>query len=219
MGTEPRITGRCLLLAGGPIGDYAALRPLVRPGDFVLAADSGYRHAAPLGLTVDLLLGDFDSLGTPPAGVPIHTLPVEKDETDTLAAVRLAMRWGCRDFLILGAFGGRFDHSIANLITLREIVERGGRGMLADDRTRVHLLRGPETIRLPRMEGWSLSLFSMTDRCTGVCESGVHNPLDGYTLEAASSLGVSNAIDAAEARISLESGILAVIQAFDGNPS
>ena len=219
MGTEPRITGRCLLLAGGPIGDYAALRPLVRPGDFVLAADSGYRHAAPNTRSSVSAARRLRFIGDAPHR-GAHPYAAGREGRDRYPRGGAACdALGLPGFSHPGAFGGRFDHSIANLITLREIVERGGRGMLADDRTRVHLLRGPETIRLPRMEGWSLSLFSMTDRCTGVCESGVHYPLDGYTLEAASSLGVSNAIDAAEARISLESGILAVIQAFDGNPS
>ena len=218
MGTEQRITGRCTLLAGGPIGDYEEIRALVRPDDFILAADSGFRHAAPLGLDVDLLVGDFDSLGTPPAGVKIYTLPVEKDETDTLAAVRLAMGWGCKKFLILGAFGGRFDHSIANLITLREIAEAGGSGMLADDVTRVVVLKGPAALRLPRMPGWSLSVFSLSNCCKGLCERGVHYTLEDYTLPATSSLGVSNEIVEDEAEISLQSGCLSIILAKDGNP-
>ena len=84
--------------------------------------------------------------------------------------------------------------------------------------SRVVVLKGPAALRLPRMPGWSLSVFSLSNCCKGRCERGVHYTLEDYTLPATSSLGVSNEIVEDEAEISLQSGCLSIILAKDGNP-
>ena len=96
----------CVVFSGGPVRDPEALRPLIPEGAFMIAADAGYRLAAALGIRPDLLVGDFDSLEVLPDDVELVRLPAEKDETDTLAAVNLALGAGYDRFLILGAWGG-----------------------------------------------------------------------------------------------------------------
>ena len=83
---------RCFIFAAGT---FYGLRERPRPGDLVLAADAGYRACRQAGLVPDLLLGDFDSMEPPGGQASILQLPVEKDDTDTLAAVRTALEQGC----------------------------------------------------------------------------------------------------------------------------
>src|SRR5699024_12860734 len=66
--------------------------PISQPGDLILAADGGYRHCQAAGLRPDLLLGDLDSLETPPQALPVQTFPAEKDDTDTMLADRKSIR-------------------------------------------------------------------------------------------------------------------------------
>ena len=80
---------RCVILSGGERHPLAG----IRPGDFVVACDRGYAYAAAEGVRPDLVISDFDSYGGRVAeDVPVRRLPTEKDDTDTMAAVRFA--WG-----------------------------------------------------------------------------------------------------------------------------
>ena len=81
---------RCLIIAGG---DYAPIEP--DGGDFILACDKGYAWCVREGIVPDLILGDFDSYGGKlPEGVPVLRFPIEKDDTDTMLAVRWASEQG-----------------------------------------------------------------------------------------------------------------------------
>ena len=101
------------------------------------------------------------------------TVPVEKDDTDTLLAVRVALEKGYRDIRIYGAFGGRLDHTLANLATLEFLRQQGANGFLAGVRDCARMLLGGETLRLPARPDWSLSLFAWSPECTGVSAAGV----------------------------------------------
>ena len=108
----------------GPAGTTAV--------EAVIAADGGARHAAALGVAIDLWVGDGDSIGEDAlaaleaAGVPLERSPQDKDESDTELAIRAALRLGHDGVLILGALGGRIDHALAN-IGLLAMPELAGR--------------------------------------------------------------------------------------------
>ena len=122
---------RCFIFAAGT---FFGLRERPVPGDLVIAADAGYRVCQTAGVVPDVILGDFDSMEAPKAGDRIVRLPVEKDDTDTLAAVKLGLERGCTDFYLYGGTGGkRLDHTLANLQTLLYLRRRGARGYLYDD--------------------------------------------------------------------------------------
>ena len=187
------LTGpRCVILAGGPLEAPEALSRLwsPRPDDLVIAADGGLRHAGTLGVTPQLILGDMDSLdpGEVPPGAEIF--PVRKDDTDTMLAIKTGIRRGCREFLIFGALGGRLDHSYANIQGLAYLLDAGCRGMLLDGRHLVTMVRdGGVRISCPFRH---LSVFSYSDRCVGVGESGVSYTLEDGELTSSFPLGVSN---------------------------
>lgn len=97
-------------------GDYYDA-PVVPDGAFIVAADGGLDHVRGLGLTADVVIGDFDSLtGRRPAdGERTIALPAEKDDPDMLSALKIGWSHGCRTFHIHGGLGGRIDHTIANI--------------------------------------------------------------------------------------------------------
>ena len=79
---------RCFIFAAG---SFYGLRERPGPGDFVIAADAGYEICLKEGLQPDLLLGDFDSMEPPANFAQVRRLPVEKDDTDTLAALKVGL--------------------------------------------------------------------------------------------------------------------------------
>lgn len=199
---------KCLIVSGAPDCHI----PELRGTEFVIACDYGYRHAMDNGIRPDLVLGDFDSLGAVPEHLPHMTVPVEKDDTDTMLAVRVALEKGFRDIRIYGAFGGRLDHTLANLQTLEYLRLQGADGFLAGVSDCARMLCGGETLHLKKRPDWSLSLFAWSERCEDVSAAGVYYPLAHGTLTRSFPLGVSNHITAAEAEISCGSGMLLVMQ-------
>ena len=107
---------RCFIFAAGT---FYGLRERPAPEDLVIAADAGAIACQAAGLVPDVLLGDFDSMEPPGGSAKVVRLPVEKDDTDTLAAVRSALEQKFDTFYIYGGTGGkRLDHTLANLQTL-----------------------------------------------------------------------------------------------------
>ena len=200
----------CAILAGGP--EQGTPCEPVPDSAFILCADSGLHLAERLNRKPDLVLGDFDSLGAVPEHLQHMTVPVEKDDTDTLLAVRVALEKGYRDIRIYGAFGGRLDHTLANLATLEFLRQQGAEGFLAGVRDSARMLLGGETLHLKKRPDWSLSLFAWSECCTDVCERGVYYPLEHGSLTRSFPLGVSNHITAETAEISCGTGTLLVMQ-------
>lgn len=200
---------RCFIFAAGTF--YGLRERPGDPGDFVVAADAGYRTCLREGVAPDLLLGDFDSMEPPADFARVRRLPVEKDDTDTLAAIRAGLERGCTDFLIYGGTGGkRLDHTLANLQSLLFLRRRGALGFLYDDDFLWTVIENEEIRVKKRVEWGLLSVFCLGDRAEGVEESGVQYPLEDAVLTPDFPVGVSNHILESEARVRVRTGALAV---------
>lgn len=199
---------RCVILSAGPVADPAALRELLRPDDWFVAADGGLRLAQALGVRPEVLVADFDS-GREPEGdeLEIVRYPVEKDVTDTQAAVMLALERGYRDFLLLGCTGGRLDHMMGNLAVLLYIRRRGGSALLADENNRARLL-APGDYTVPVEKGFHLSLVPFGGDARGVTLRQVKYPLTDAVLSEEETLGISNEFLDCPAQISFREGRL-----------
>lgn len=200
---------KCLIVGGCGINSLNWLKSVSENYDFVIAADSGYEILKASDIHIDIAIGDFDSLGYVPDDVVVRKLKIEKDDTDTMTAVRFALDRGAEEITLLGGIGGRLDHTIANLQTLSFIANRGAAGRLMDESNEILGLL-PGEYEFPKRMGYSLSTFSMTDEVTGLFESGVKYPLDNAVLTNRFPLGVSNEITDEKAVISFKSGILFV---------
>ena len=198
---------RCLIITGG---EYC---PIPRPeaGDFVIACDRGYEYCLRDAIWPDLVIGDFDSYaGSVNAEIPVRRLPVEKDDTDTMSALRYACDEGYEEVQLFCALGGRLDHTIANVQALAWCAERGIFAAIESPDTRLFSLRGA-ALRLPRREGFSLSVFSLTDR-SRVTIRGVKFPLEDAEISNGFPLGVSNEWTDGEALVTAHEGTLLIVE-------
>lgn len=176
---------------------------------YIIAADSGYNTVKKLGFTPNLTLGDFDSLKEKPVCGEIMTVAAEKDDTDTMLAVKTALDRGFNDISIVGALGGRLDHTFANIQTLAYILQHGGFGRLIGENDTVELLNTGE-YSYERKDGMYLSLFSYGETAV-ITSRGTKYDLRSHTLDNTFPLGVSNEITDDKCRISVHKGQLLVI--------
>jgi thiamine pyrophosphokinase len=203
-----------VVVAGGDPIDAAALDD-VPPGAPVIAADSGADHAVALGLHVDLLVGDLDSvsdaarLALEAAGVAIERHRPDKDQTDLDLALAAAVDRGAAEIVVLGGHGGRVDHYFANGLLLASPAFADVDLRARFGPARLWVVRRPTT--LTGRPGELVTLLAVHGPATGIHTTGLAYPLVGEDLLPGSSRGVSNVFTAPEATIRLEGGVLLAI--------
>lgn len=254
------MSGDILIIGGGTVS-YSFAKEYIKhhkPG-CVACADSGLDTAKKLGLSVDFLLGDFDSVKKETLGSFIEEslkdgstrfekYPPEKDYTDMHLILEWAVSQKPSGIVILGATGGRLDHLVANINMLMlplennipaYIIDKNNKlclvnGRYKDNRrsnsivtnssftnssfTNSNLTIGKITIKNKNNNYWKyISVYPLTEEVTGLNLSGVKYPLNNATVKKGTSMTISNefAENAEEAVISLDKGILIVIQSRD----
>jgi thiamine pyrophosphokinase len=192
--------------------------------ELVIAADGGARHAIGLGLAIDLWVGDGDSIGEDAlaaleaSGVPLERSPQDKDESDTELAIRAALRRGQSGILILGALGGRIDHTLANIGLLAMPELAGLDAAILDDRSRTVLVRAPgpdgATVErlLPGRPGDLISLLPLGPGVDGVTTRGLAYPLVDEPVPEGRSRGLSNVRTTPDAAVVVRHGLLLVVE-------
>ena len=178
----------------------------IAPGDYIIAADGGLEHVRTLGITPNEILGDFDSLGYVPEGATVF--PVEKDDTDTMLAVRRGLELGCRRFVIYGGLEGkRLDHTLANFQTLCYLAQHGGVGFLVG-REWICCAIKDGGLGFPESAEGDFSVFCLGADAHGVTIRGLYYEAEDITLTSAFPLGVSNHFCGKQATVSVKDGTL-----------
>lgn len=205
------------VLAASPVWSAPRLRDLPQP-DAVIAADGGSTLAMRLGLVPDLVIGDLDS--SDPAlvkeleqqGIAFERFRHEtKLETDTELAVLVALKWGAKQVLVLGAIGGRLDHSLANLLLLTHPRIAPHDVRIVDGRQAAMLLKPGRWNDLPAAEGDTVSLLPIGGEADGVRTKDLLYPLHGETLLMGRGRGVSNEASGHDPGVYYEEGLLMAI--------
>lgn len=180
------------------------------PHDMVIAADAGLLYLEQAEIFADLVIGDFDSLKHIPQHPNVRKLEAEKDDTDMLAAVREGVKLGYERFHIYCGMGGRIDHTLANLQLLAFLSQSGKRGLLFD-KTNVITAITDQTLAFREIASGVISIFSCTDKSTGVTLQGLKYPLNNAVLTNTFPLGVSNEFTGRESAVTVKDGTLLVV--------
>jgi thiamine pyrophosphokinase len=204
---------RAIVIAGGEMRTI----PHVGPSDYVVAADSGYDHAVEFDITVDLLVGDLDSIshsGLAHAlklGVEIDEYPSDKDDTDLELAMRAAIASGASSVAIHGGEGGRLAHLLGIALSTSH------QGLAEVDvawHTDTGIVRAAtpqRSVTLSADVGETITLLPVGD-AHGVTTSGLRWPLAGATLDRGATRGVSNVAMKDQIHIEVGEGAVLVIQ-------
>jgi thiamine pyrophosphokinase len=181
-------------------------------GAYVIAADSGFDHAKRLGVEVDLLVGDLDSISAEGLELAsnIEQHPTDKDSSDLAIALDAALKRKPSRVIVVGGAGGRIDHFLANAALLASpeyaaltLTWLPGHAVINVVRDRIELSGSP---------GDLVSLLPYGGPVLGVTTDGLRWPLHGAVLTPGTSLGVSNQMVGTRAAVELKEGVLLTVQ-------
>ncbi|MCL2840020.1 MAG: thiamine diphosphokinase [Defluviitaleaceae bacterium] len=203
---------RAVIISGGAVVDYDFVKSQICAHDTVICADSGYDHAVKMGLEVNIVVGDLDSISTVPKDVEYVKYPTRKDLTDTEIAITYARSRGFKNFLLLAATGTRLDHTLTNIFLLKSFLDYGENAVLVDEHNKIMLT--DSHINLHESKGSIVSLIPL-NLCTSVTTMNLEYPLQNATMQVGKGLGVSNIITSETASITIKSGLMLIIIARD----
>jgi thiamine pyrophosphokinase len=200
--------GHALVVTGGPIPANQGPLP---SADLIIAADGGADNAAALGLTVDLVIGDLDSVSSAAVAraKKVERHPEDKDETDLELALSAAVAAGTGSVTVVGTLGGRVDHALANLLVAAGDRWANLRIDLRIDGAQAWVVR--DHVEIVAQVGDVVSLLAVGGRATGVTTTGLAWPLANAEVKPGVGLGLSNRMAAPKAEVVVNDGTLLVI--------
>ena len=194
------------LLGSAPCENWDFLAPLREEKPDVICADGGIQLALQAGFTPTAYVGDGDSGGVPPEGVPHVLLPRVKDVTDLEQALHYALAQGYRHIIMTGCTGGRQDHHLANLTLLEQASRQGAEARILDPTHEIRCLIGPASLQAEGKGYRYFGLIPMDRQVSGVCIQNAKYPLQNATLVRGSTLSVSNEPLQGPVTVSVEQG-------------
>ena len=203
----------CVIVGGADINNYDYIRKQLSVDDFVVYCDSGLKHLEALRISPSLIVGDFDSHENPHLDVETIVLPCEKDDTDTVFAVKEAIKRGFGDFILIGVIGARFDHSLGNVSILLYLDSLGIKGKIIDDYSEMELVSSE-----PAFIDDSYSFFSLLNvsgTAGGITIENAKYPLNNAEITCEYQYGISNEVLSGQpAKVTVSNGKLLLVKCY-----
>ena len=202
---------RCVIVGGAGINNYDYIRSRLCVDDYIVFCDSGLRHLEPLQVKPSLIVGDFDSHDNPHLDVETIVLPCEKDDTDTVFAVKEAIKRGFDDFLLIGVVGARLDHTLGNVSILLYLDSFGKKGIIIDDYSEMEIVSNePAYIE----DSYAFfSLLNVSGTAKGITIENAKYLLNNAEITCEYQYGVSNEVlPGKTAKVSILEGKLLLIK-------
>lgn len=204
---------RCVIVGGADINNYEYINNLLRKDDFLVFCDSGLKHMGKINVSPSLIVGDFDSHERININVETIVLPCEKDDTDTVYAMKEGIKRGYEDFLLIGVVGARFDHSFVNISILLNLYKLGFKAELIDDYSVMSVV-GDTPAEIPDDYSY-FSLLNITGKADGVSITNAKYTLDNAEIKSEYQYATSNEVVKGKvATVSVKDGLLLLIKVF-----
>ena len=183
---------RCIIVGGADINNYDFIRESLQSDDYVIFCDSGLKHLSALQVKPSLIVGDFDSHENPHLDTETIVLPCEKDDTDTVYAMKEAIKRGYDTFLLIGVVGGRLDHTLGNISMLLYLDSHGCKGTIIDDYSEMEIISSEPAYIEDKYEFFSL--LNITGCAKGITIQNAKYPLNDGEITCEYQYGVSNEV-------------------------
>lgn len=183
---------RCVIVGGADINNYEYIRSCLQEDNFIVFCDSGLKHLQKLQLKPSLIVGDFDSHDNPHLDVETIVLPCEKDDTDTVFAVKEALKRGFDDFLLVGVIGARLDHTLGNVSILLMLDKAGKKEKIIDDYSEMEIVSN-ETAYVDDSFAY-FSLLNISGTAKGITIENAKYPLENAEITCEYQYGISNEV-------------------------
>ena len=203
--------GRCVIVGGAGINNYGFIREQLCVDDYVIFCDSGLKHLEQLQAKPSLIVGDFDSHENPRLDVETIILPCEKDDTDTVFAVKEAIKRGFEDFLLIGVVGARLDHTLGNVSILLYLDSLGKKATIVDDYSEMEIVSNEPVYVCDQYAFFSL--LNISGIAKGITIENAKYPLNNAEITCEYQYGVSNEVTPGKnAKITVKEGKLLLIK-------
>lgn len=199
-----------LIVSSGTIRDYNRLELVVKESDFIICADGGMDHLLAINKRPDLVIGDLDSISESSLNyIKNNNVTVEKyssikDTTDTDLAMEYLIDNGFKEITLMGVTGTRQDHTMANILLLNTLHNKGIRGKIVDDNNIIQLI--DDYLELEFIEKSYVSVIPITEEGIVVSLLGFFYNLEEETIMFGSTYGISNKIIDNRGIIKIHSG-------------
>ena len=206
---------RIIIFANGELPDLEKARLLLRSDDYIICADGGTRHAVALDIEPHLIIGDMDSAekgqlqALQRADILLELFPHDKNETDLELAIQRAIGLNPGQILVMGALGGRLDHTLGNIALLSDMLHPSLDIRLDDGVEQVLLCR--DQVQIHGASGDLVSLIPWQGSVSGIRTESLKWALDNETLYPDKTRGLSNEMLGETASVSIASGLLLVV--------
>ncbi len=202
---------RCVIIGGAQIINYDKIKEHLNKDDFNIFCDSGLRHEEELKLKPDLIVGDFDSYKNPDTDIETIVLPCEKDDTDTVYAVKEALKRGFDEFLLIGVVGARLDHTLGNVSILLMLDSAGKKAKIVDDYSEMEIVSDKPVFIDDSF--LYFSLLNISGLARGIDIENAKYPLKNAEITCEYQYGISNEVVPGKlAKVSLKEGRLLLIK-------
>ncbi len=204
---------RAVIIGNGHMEDYSYIGGKIRKNDYIICADGGYKHAKAMNITPAVVIGDMDSIGANDYDGEVINLPIRKDFTDSEVCVKYILLKDFDEILMLGFTGTRIDHSLTNLLLLKQISENGKKAKIIDEHNEIIYAEKDNIIYGEK--GDLISIIPIGQDLCGVTTNGLDYPLDNENLIFGESRGVSNIMTSSKCQITIQSGTGLIIKSKD----
>ena len=202
---------RCVIVGGADINNYEYIKSRIQEDDFIVFCDSGLKHLEKLQAKPSLIVGDFDSHNNPHLDFETIVLPCEKDDTDTVFAVKEALKRGFEDFILIGVVGARLDHTLGNVSILLHLDSLGNKGKIIDDYSEMEIV-SKEPAYIDDSYAY-FSLLNISGTAKGITIENAKYPLDNAEITCEYQYGVSNEVLHGKiAKVSVKIGNLLLVK-------
>lgn len=210
---------KALLILNGEKVNSTTILKLKDESDFILSADGGTDYCIELGIIPDLVIGDLDSISPKTLDilkkkeVPINVFPIKKDKTDSQLSIEYLMDKGAEEITIIGAIGSRIDHTLANILLLKTIKDKGIKGKIVHNNNIIYII--DDELILDKKNGYFVSIIPIESKGVLVSLKGFEYNLSKVKIDFASTLGVSNFVIDEKGYIKVHEGECLVVVSKD----
>ncbi len=200
---------RAVIIGNGNLLDSEFIRLKINDDDFIICADGGYNRAVQMGIRVDVIIGDLDSIADFDNEIEVIKYPAKKDFTDGELCIDYAIKKGFDEILLLCMSSSRIDHTINNIF----MMSKCKKAMMADEKNEIYILN--DNLKITNKKGKILSIIPIKNDLEGITTNGLEYPLKNETLFFGECRGNSNIINDDLCTISIKKGIGIVVVTFE----
>ena len=208
----------CIVL-NGKIQDYNNIKKIIMKEkyDYIICADGGANHIYNMDMMPNYIIGDLDSIKQnivdyyKNCNVKFEQFPSKKNETDSELCIYLADKLNTKELHLIGALGGRIDHTLANINLLYYIRSMNIIPKIICENEEMYIAINEEII-VDGKKGDTISVIPINGDAKGVTLYNLEYPLNDYCMKFSVPLGISNVMLGSKCSIKVKQGNLIVIK-------